>query len=114
MVSYGFKSTTYLIIQFNDLSTTLTPEPLTDSDRRQEIEWKGKAVLHSTGRRNFPVDAFTKNSWGEWLDRRSSLDPVLQIQKRLGQWKFSVPAQFGAYGPTAFERISCDNVPPAD
>jgi hypothetical protein len=110
----GFKSPTYIIIQFQELSTTLTPEALTDSDRRQEVEWKGQAVLRSTGRRNFPVDTFTKNSWGEWLDRRSSLDPVLQIQKRLGQWRFSVPAQLGAYGLTAFERIDCDNVPPAD
>jgi hypothetical protein len=110
----GFKSATYIVIQFKDLSTTLTPEPLTDSDRRQEIEWKGKAVLRSTGRRTFPVDASTKNSWGEWLGRRSSLNPILQIQKRRGQWNLSVPTQFGPYGLTAFERIDCNNVPPAD
>jgi hypothetical protein len=109
----GFKSPTYIVIRFEDVSTTLTPEPLTDSDKRHEIEWKGKAVLRSTGRQNFPVDTFTKNSWGEWLESRSS-DPVLLVQKRRGQWDLSIPSQFGPYGPIAFERVDCDNVPRTD
>jgi hypothetical protein len=61
-------------------------------------------------RRQYPVDAFTQNSWGEWLKHQPS-NPVVVILKQRGQWKLSVPTTFGPYGLTAFERIECAEVP---
>jgi hypothetical protein len=107
---WGFKSPTYIIVQLEGLTTSLEPEPLTASDVREGIDWKGTAVLQSTGRRQYPVDAFTQNSWGEWLKHQPS-HPVVVILKQRGQWKLSVPTTFGPYGLTAFERIDCAEVP---
>jgi hypothetical protein len=90
---------------------TLTPQPLTASDQRKNIEWKGKAVLRSTARRNYPVDASTRNSRGEWLERRSAYNVDLLIQKQLGQWTLSVPTMMGPYSQNAFERVECADVP---
>jgi hypothetical protein len=109
----GFKGESYIVVQLKDLTMTFTPEALTAIDTRQDITWKGKALLRSTGRRSYPVDASTKNSWGEWLKHRTS-DPVLLIQKQRGEWKLRIPTQFGPYGLTAFERIDCDKVPQGD
>jgi hypothetical protein len=107
----GFKGPTYLIIQFKGLTMTLAPQPLTASDQRQSIEWKGKAVLRSTARRSYPVDASTQNSWGEWLERRAAYNVDLLIQKRLGQWTLSIPSMRGPYSQNAFERVECADVP---
>jgi hypothetical protein len=107
----GFKGPTYLIVQFKGLTMKLTPQPLAASDQRQNIEWKGKAVLRSTARRSYPVDAATQNSWGEWLERRSAYDVDLLIQKKLGQWTLSVPSMRGPYSQTAFEPVECADVP---
>jgi hypothetical protein len=106
----GFKSPSYIIVQFEALKTSLRPEPLTASDAREGIDWRGTAVLRSTGRRQYPVDVSTQNSWGEWLKHRPS-DPVVVILKQRGEWRLRVPTTFGPYGLTAFERVGCAEVP---
>jgi hypothetical protein len=80
------------------------------SDARQNIDWKGNAVLQSTGRCMYSVDAFTQHSWDEWLKHRPS-DPIVVISKQRGQWRLSVPTTVGPYGLPAFERIDCAEVP---
>ena len=106
----GFKSPSYIIVQFEALKTSLRPEPLTASDARDRIDWKGVAMLQSTARRQYPAGAFTQNKWGEWLKHRRN-DPVMVIFKQRGQWYLSVPTPFNSYGLNAFERIDCDEVP---
>ena len=106
----GFKSPSYIIVQFEALKTSLRPEPLTAGDVHDRIEWKGSAVLRSKARRQFPAGAFTQNKWGEWLKERRN-DPVVVIFKQRGKWYLSVPTPFTSYGLSAFERIDCAEVP---
>jgi hypothetical protein len=106
----GFKSPSYIIVQFEALKTSLRPEPLTAGDAHERIDWKGLAVLRSTARRQYPAGAFTQNKWGEWLKRRRN-DPVMVIFKQRGQWRLSVPTPFSSYDLNAFERIDCAEVP---
>jgi hypothetical protein len=106
----GFKSPSYIIVQFEALKTSLRPEPLTAADTLEGIDWKGVAVLRSTARRQYPAGAFTENKWGEWLKQRRN-DPVMVIFKQRGQWRLSVPTPFTSYGLNAFERIDCAEVP---
>jgi hypothetical protein len=106
----GFKSPSYIIVQFEALKTRLKPEPLTAGDVHDRIDWKGSAVLQSKARRQYPAGAFTQNKWGEWLKQRRN-DPVVVIFKQRGQWHLSVPTPFTSYGLNAFERIDCAEVP---
>jgi hypothetical protein len=106
----GFKSPSYIIVQFEALNTRLKPEPLTAGDVHDRIAWKGSAVLQSKARRQYPAGAFTQNKWGEWLKQRRN-DPVVVIFKQRGQWHLSVPTPFTSYGLKAFERIDCAEVP---
>ena len=106
----GFKSPSYIIVQFEALKTRLKPEPLTAGDVHDRIDWKGSAVLQSKARRQYPAGAFTQNKWGEWLKQRRN-DPVVVIFRQRGQWHLSVPTPFTSYGLNAFERIDCAEVP---
>ena len=106
----GFKSPSYIIVQFEALKTRLRPEPLTAGDVHERIDWKGSAVLQSKARRQYPAGAFTENKWGEWLKHRRN-DPVVNIIKQRGQWYLSVPTPFSSYGLNAFERVDCAEVP---
>jgi hypothetical protein len=107
---WGFKSPSYIIIEYEALKTNLKPQPLTASDAKQAIDWKGTTVLRSTARRLYPVDAYTESNWGAALKRRSG-HPTVVILKQRGQWVFRMPTAFGPYGLTAFERIDCAEVP---
>ena len=106
----GFKSPSYIIVQFEALKTRLRPDPLTAGDVHERIDWKGSAVLQSKARRQYPAGAFTENKWGEWLKHRRH-DPVVVIIKQRGQWHLSVPTPFSSYGLNAFERVDCAEVP---
>jgi hypothetical protein len=106
----GFKSPSYIIVQFEALKTRLKPEPLTAGDVHDRIDWKGSAVLQSKARRQYAAGAFTQNKWGEWLKQRRN-DPVVVIFKQRGQWHLSVPTPFTSYDLNAFERIDCAEVP---
>jgi hypothetical protein len=101
----------YRIVQVQSLQMIeVTPEPLTDADRRNRVEWKGRLVMESPQRvyevTYLRVLRGQPPTWSAWMAQRL----VLQATKQAGRWDVAITQ--GNYGlDGGSQPLNCAAVP---
>jgi hypothetical protein len=90
----------YMIEQYHQLTTTMTPTPLTIADTLNGIEWHGTVAVSASANREFPhglrVFRTKLNTWTEW----QAMNPDPRMEDYPGVWaglRFSLVKQQGQW-----------------
>ena len=100
------------IYQFKALSIILRPDSLTDADKLNGIEWKGKTEVTAKVSRHYNKN---RGGWQEWKEGISALQGGLTalMMKKGGRWTYEEPFLLGGLSKSGkLLPIKCSNIPP--